>query len=153
MQGLELNEESLRSRSRARKRLRDDPRSLSTATAGSTSVGGSSMDVEDGSSTAPSSTKKRKRSVRLSQERNKSQGRSKSVTVKGMTLHSDRSRSRVAGSIGRPELQEQAEKKKRKLTAMRNIEARKGEGDRHIPDFKPKHLFSGKRTIGKTDRR
>ncbi|KAK9918943.1 hypothetical protein WJX75_008237 [Coccomyxa subellipsoidea] len=31
--------------------------------------------------------------------------------------------------------------------------ARKGEADRHIPDLKPKHLFSGKRGIGKTDRR
>ena len=31
--------------------------------------------------------------------------------------------------------------------------ARKGEGDRHIPDFKPKHLFSGKRPKGSTDRR
>ncbi|KAF7233432.1 hypothetical protein EG68_10117 [Paragonimus skrjabini miyazakii] len=31
--------------------------------------------------------------------------------------------------------------------------ARKGEGDRHIPTLKPKHLFSGKRSVGKTDRR
>ena len=31
--------------------------------------------------------------------------------------------------------------------------ARKGEADRHIPDFKPKHLFSGKRPKGTTDRR
>ncbi|VDP91868.1 unnamed protein product [Echinostoma caproni] len=31
--------------------------------------------------------------------------------------------------------------------------SRKGEGDRHIPDLKPKHLFSGKRSVGKTDRR
>ena len=31
--------------------------------------------------------------------------------------------------------------------------ARKGEGDRHIPDLKPKHLFSGKRPKGSTDRR
>lgn len=31
--------------------------------------------------------------------------------------------------------------------------ARKGEGDRHIPDLKPKHLFSGKRGKGKTDYR
>jgi nucleolar GTP-binding protein len=31
--------------------------------------------------------------------------------------------------------------------------ARKGEGDRHIPDLKPKHLFTGRRGIGKTDRR
>ena len=29
--------------------------------------------------------------------------------------------------------------------------ARKGEADRHIPDLKPKHLFSGKRGKGKTD--
>jgi len=35
----------------------------------------------------------------------------------------------------------------------RNKEARKGEGDHHIPDLKPKHLFSGIRSIGKTDRR
>ena len=31
--------------------------------------------------------------------------------------------------------------------------AKKGEGDRHIPDLKPKHLFSGKRPKGTTDRR
>ncbi|KAG7672340.1 hypothetical protein Ndes2437B_g02294 [Nannochloris sp. 'desiccata'] len=31
--------------------------------------------------------------------------------------------------------------------------ARKGEADRHIPDLKPKHLFSGKRPRGSTDRR
>ena len=34
-----------------------------------------------------------------------------------------------------------------------NKNARKGEGDRHIPDLKPKHLFSGKRPKGSTDRR
>jgi len=32
-------------------------------------------------------------------------------------------------------------------------QARKGEADRHIPDLKPKHLFSGKRPKGTTDRR
>jgi len=31
--------------------------------------------------------------------------------------------------------------------------SRKGEGDRTIPTLKPKHLFSGKRGIGKTQRR
>ena len=34
-----------------------------------------------------------------------------------------------------------------------NQDARKGEGDRHVYDFKPKHLFAGKRKGGKTDRR
>jgi nucleolar GTP-binding protein len=31
--------------------------------------------------------------------------------------------------------------------------AKKGEGDRHIPNMMPKHLYSGKRGMGKTDRR
>jgi nucleolar GTP-binding protein len=31
--------------------------------------------------------------------------------------------------------------------------ARKGEGDRHVPNFMPKHLLTGKRGNGKTDRR
>ncbi|KAL5970725.1 Nucleolar GTP-binding protein 1 [Taenia solium] len=31
--------------------------------------------------------------------------------------------------------------------------SRKGEADRHIPTLRPKHLFSGKRSIGKTQRR
>lgn len=35
----------------------------------------------------------------------------------------------------------------------RNKAARKGEGDRVIPTLKPKHLFSGKRSNGKTTRR
>lgn len=48
-------------------------------------------------------------------------------------------------------------KKVRKLAKVAqrpyNQEARKGEGDRRILTAKPKHLFSGKRKIGKTDRR
>ena len=32
-------------------------------------------------------------------------------------------------------------------------EARKGEGDRHIYDLKPKHLFAGKRKMGTHNRR
>ncbi|GJT71200.1 nucleolar GTP-binding protein 1-like protein [Tanacetum coccineum] len=35
----------------------------------------------------------------------------------------------------------------------RNKEARKGEGDRVIPTLKPKHLYTGKRSNGKTQRR
>lgn len=34
-----------------------------------------------------------------------------------------------------------------------NKNAKKGEADRHIPNLKPKHLFAGKRGIGKTQRR
>ncbi|CAI0628649.1 unnamed protein product [Linum tenue] len=41
----------------------------------------------------------------------------------------------------------------RNATKKRNKDARRGEADRVIPTLRPKHLFSGKRSIGKTDRR
>lgn len=44
-------------------------------------------------------------------------------------------------------------KKAHASTKGRNKEARRGEADRVIPTLKPKHLFSGKRTLGKTSRR
>ena len=40
-----------------------------------------------------------------------------------------------------------------KAMFKRSKMARKGEGDRHIPTLRPKHLLSGKRGNGKTDRR
>jgi len=46
-----------------------------------------------------------------------------------------------------------AESLARKVQRSRNMEARKGEGDRVILNMKPKHLFTGKRSIGKTERR
>lgn len=42
---------------------------------------------------------------------------------------------------------------KRKSEKSRNKAARRGEADRVIPTLKPKHLFSGKRSSGKTQRR
>ncbi|KAB1208573.1 Nucleolar GTP-binding protein 1 [Morella rubra] len=41
----------------------------------------------------------------------------------------------------------------KKSAMKRNKNARRGEADRVIPTLKPKHLFSGKRSIGKTQRR
>ncbi|XP_057448954.1 nucleolar GTP-binding protein 1-like [Lotus japonicus] len=41
----------------------------------------------------------------------------------------------------------------KKSVKKRNKEARRGEADRVIPNLKPKHLYSGKRSTGKTDRR
>jgi nucleolar GTP-binding protein len=46
-----------------------------------------------------------------------------------------------------------AETLARKETRKLARNARKGEADRHVFDEKPKHLFSGKRGMGKTDRR
>ncbi|KAF3444085.1 hypothetical protein FNV43_RR13775 [Rhamnella rubrinervis] len=41
----------------------------------------------------------------------------------------------------------------KKSVKKRNKDARRGEADRVIPTLKPKHLFSGKRSTGKTQRR
>jgi nucleolar GTP-binding protein len=41
----------------------------------------------------------------------------------------------------------------RKSTMKRNKDAKRGEADRVIPTLRPKHLYSGKRGKGKTDRR
>mmetsp|Transcript_7266 Transcript_7266/g.12435 ORF Transcript_7266/g.12435 Transcript_7266/m.12435 type:complete len:655 (+) Transcript_7266:82-2046(+) len=42
---------------------------------------------------------------------------------------------------------------KRKVERKRNDQSRKGEADRHVPTLRPKHLLTGKRGVGKTDRR
>ncbi|CAN6483574.1 unnamed protein product [Victoria cruziana] len=74
----------------------------------------------------------------------------------------DRSRSRSRPPSGEIVLGEgfrdSAQKQKalalaKKSAKKRNKAARRGEADRVIPNLKPKHLFSGKRSIGKTDRR
>jgi len=46
-----------------------------------------------------------------------------------------------------------AKKIARKAQFSFNQEARKGEADRRVMDLKPKHLYAGKRGMGKTDRR
>jgi nucleolar GTP-binding protein len=75
-----------------------------------------------------------------------------------------RSKSRTgrADSIPRASAPSPFRNVKQKLEAERlskvvqkkfNQQARQGESDRHFYDEKPKHLFSGKRGMGKTDRR
>ncbi|KAL6882095.1 hypothetical protein ACP4OV_011567 [Aristida adscensionis] len=51
------------------------------------------------------------------------------------------------------EQKKKAIKKAKDSTKKRNKDAGRGEADRVIPTLKPKHLFSGKRSIGKTSRR
>ena len=36
---------------------------------------------------------------------------------------------------------------------QKNQQAKRGEADRTVVNLRPKHLFSGKRSAGKTDRR
>jgi nucleolar GTP-binding protein len=50
-------------------------------------------------------------------------------------------------------MKQKAVKMADKAQKHRNKMGRAGEGDRMIPSKKPKHLFSGKRGIGKSDRR
>ena len=50
-------------------------------------------------------------------------------------------------------LRSQAERLAKIQRRERNRMARQGEGDRHSTAALPKHLFSGKRGIGSTDRR
>lgn len=50
-------------------------------------------------------------------------------------------------------LESKAERLAKLSQKKRNRMARAGEGDRHTPAFLPKHLFSGKRPLGKTQRR
>lgn len=50
-------------------------------------------------------------------------------------------------------MREKTKRIARKAQKPSQREARKGEGDRKIFVKKPKHLFAGKRGIGKTDRR
>lgn len=69
-----------------------------------------------------------------------------------------RSRSRPPSEVVPGEgLKDSAQKVKtiklaKKSVLKRNKNARRGEADRVIPTLKPKHLFSGKRSIGKTQR-
>jgi len=67
-----------------------------------------------------------------------------------------RGRSASAKGLANEEAAQAAEKKRRKVTKIRykgRKGGNKGEGDHWVPDLKPKHLYSGKRGIGKTDRR
>ncbi|PIO65894.1 NOGCT domain protein [Teladorsagia circumcincta] len=57
--------------------------------------------------------------------------------------------------LGIPDKTKRMKAEKLRAKALQHLkrEARKGEADRHVYDLKPKHLFSGKRKMGKTDRR
>ncbi|XP_051204410.1 nucleolar GTP-binding protein 1 [Lolium perenne] len=116
----------------------------------------------------PTAAVKRIRSQSRGRKRERSLSRAEGDDMEVDGQHSDkklrtRSRSR---SQSRPmtevvpgeglrdsDQKKKAIKKSRDSTKNRNKEARKGEGDRIIPTLRPKHLFSGKRGVGKTSRR
>jgi nucleolar GTP-binding protein len=116
----------------------------------------------------PSSAIARVRSRSVSRQGRK-RGRSEAPAEDGMEIDGsqgpahkkmrDRSRSRsaviaVPGDGFKDSAQKvKIQKIRRKGEKVRNKQAKKGEADRVILNMRPKHLFSGKRGIGKTDRR
>lgn len=86
-------------------------------------------------------------------------GEQSNKKLRAMSRSRSRSRSRppsevVPGEGFKDSIQKgKAIKLAKKSVKKRNKDARRGEADRVIPNLKPKHLFSGKRSIGKTDRR
>ncbi|CAH9099345.1 unnamed protein product [Cuscuta epithymum] len=114
-----------RSKSRGRKRER------------SVSGMGDSMDV-DGDEETPN--KKLKLMLSRSRSRSRSKSRLPNELVPGEGFKDSAQKSK-AFDLAKSSFK------------VRNKAACKGEGDRTIPNLKPKHLFSGKRSNGKTQRR
>ncbi|KAF5748752.1 Nucleolar GTP-binding protein 1 [Tripterygium wilfordii] len=83
----------------------------------------------------------------------------KKLRTRSRSMSRSRSRSRPPSEVVPGEgFKDSAQKVKaikiaKKSVRKRNKDARRGEADRVIPTLKPKHLFSGKRSTGKTDRR
>jgi nucleolar GTP-binding protein len=158
------------------------PRTAGAARRGDLSARGRSMDAHLEELGFDEDTGARKRARALSASRGRSLERKadkakadKSVDAEGDAMDVDgrpvkraRSSSRArdasvsrdvrANAYSSPaqkaEAQKIAKKKVNKLMRVKGKHtAKKGEADRHIPNLMPKHLYSGKRGMGKTDRR
>ena len=66
------------------------------------------------------------------------------TTLRSRSVASSRSKSRVERGLSKVSDRITAEKKRRKMMRRISKDSRKGEADRHIPDLKPKHLYTGK---------
>ena len=62
-------------------------------------------------------------------------------------------RSRATGGMKNQSVVDKTEILRRTKQIGRNRDARQGEGDRRVTESKPKHMFVGKRKMGKTNRR
>lgn len=117
----------------------------------------------------PTAAVARARSRSLSRGRKRDRSSAMDTEENGEAMDVDQPRKRLRAhsrSISRGVLEalpgegfkDSAQKQKavkmgKKAVKQRNKNARKGEADRVIYNLKPKHLFAGKRSIGKTDRR
>jgi len=107
----------------------------------------------------PTKAAERLRARSRSKSEGRSRKRTRSATVDGeedqvTKIQRGRSRS-VTPSQGFKDFKQKAKAEQiaKHSQRARNLDARKGEGDRVVLNMRPKHLFAGKRTIGKTQRR
>ena len=100
------------------------------------------LDASGAVATAAENPRKRARSLsRANEEESETKRhRSRSTSRMDLSLHDEGRKTAVI-------------KLSRTVQRQRNRFGRAGEGDHHIVSSKPKHLFSGKRTVGKNDRR
>lgn len=125
--------EDVKSMSRGRKRRHHEAEETAPAAAGT------GMDDESGEQQSKKQKKDAERAASKSRAASRARSRSKTAAEQGMK--SDKEMERVRKIA-----------KKHQFKKF-GLYARRGESDRHVPTLKPKHLFSGKSTIGTNDRR
>lgn len=149
----ELGRDSSRMRERSQSRVRSrtplptlrdtDPESQPTQREGrGRKRSRSDMDTENQPDADDAEMDPKKRALSKIRARSLSRDRSAAHRIAAPSPFRDASQKRQASKLKHV----QAERKM-------NRNAKKGEADRHHYDEKPKHLFSGKRGMGKTDRR
>jgi nucleolar GTP-binding protein len=126
--GLDASAAAARARSQSRGRTLQRKRSRSAAA-------GKDTEMADGE-------EQPQKRIHSSKSRSMSRGRA-------LSLAPADARKGIKDDVQRNKAIKMADKAQVKMGRL----ARKGEADRHIPDLKPKHLFSGKRPRGTTDRR
>jgi nucleolar GTP-binding protein len=104
------------------------------------------MGIEINPSEAPHIRASRSRSLKRAANR-------QSVSPVDHARSESRPRPRSESGMRDPNMVQKALLMRKKTQKRLHREARKGEADRHVPDLKPKHLYSGKRKMGKTQRR
>jgi len=125
---------------------------IKTLTKQLTSLGMVGKEVTDRVRTRASShSRSRSRSYNRSRSESRSRKRSRSeLASRGLSVSRTVSQSRAFKDSDQLTKAERLAKRARRSFSR---DGRKGEADRHVYDLKPKHLYSGKRGIGKTDRR
>ncbi|KAG9510580.1 Nucleolar GTP-binding protein 1, partial [Fragariocoptes setiger] len=113
---------------------------------------GVDLDSEGESHYSDAARRTASRDAKRARLSSKSRERSASFMSRDRSV-SNISRVSRSESCMRPQQIVKARKLRSKSQATRKTLSRKGEADRHIPNLRPRHLLSGKRKLGKTQRR